>query len=439
MSYSDNSSPAPCDWLHFLENIPIHECPTFVSQGTILETHRGNSARFCDPFTRYKARDVIHQDLIVGFRTAFRKSQRPEIIPAVNLTEHLENEAATCLTRPSEMYSTTVWPGCATAFNTLIIGRLNAVANANGNVAKVAGTMAKANYRIHRREEKATGKSKVDIIVTLEPFFDDTTNAPQASPRWLSSEEFGKRITTLSNEVYQNGDLDESRFSPQHRSEFPRMVLAIIELKKPGTISPTAWQVASLRRGRSVKRGQNDLRNVRIMDGQVAEYSVAARCKYCILTEYNKQMLLKVENSALSATDGGDICRTWKTREALLFFTICNTSGKPTDDSAMLATFFYGELSGLSVAILNGYHGYWRQSAEQKAVWGSNCANYHRKRKQHGPGYTHAPATWGLGDSGAADSEASNVEDEDCNANEQTLRHPGYLILVDAALTRVSL
>ncbi|KAF8989082.1 hypothetical protein BDZ89DRAFT_1087500 [Hymenopellis radicata] len=320
MSYSDDTSPAPCKWVDFLRDIPLLECPTSVKAGTILATHRGHTTRFYAVSTVYQACDLVEDEFISASHAAFSRSQTDPIIPAAHYSDLLENETAA-----AELYSTMVLRPCVLAINALVIERLKTVASkaANDSAARrLARLLLRAKYKINRRYEETleNDECRIDMMTTLEPFFQDDTNgtAPKAPVRWLSPEEFGQSIAQLANEVHGNGAFDEDIFQGLDRSRFPRMVLTVVEVKKPGTFNHAAWDEASRRSGTQVKRKENALRNVRIIDGQLAAYSVGTCCKYCILTEYNENILLKIEAPALDLKKAkGKIARTSPKRQVL--------------------------------------------------------------------------------------------------------------------------
>ncbi len=94
MSYSDETSPGPCKWMHYLRDIPLPECPTSVKAGSILVTHRGNAIRFYDASTVYKSGDVVDEEFVSASYTAFERYQTDPIIPAAHYVDLLENETA---------------------------------------------------------------------------------------------------------------------------------------------------------------------------------------------------------------------------------------------------------------------------------------------------------------------------------------------------------
>ncbi|KAF8892018.1 hypothetical protein CPB85DRAFT_245927 [Mucidula mucida] len=346
MSYSiEADSTKIFKWWQFLSEPNIVKCPT-TAAGRIFSTHRGATIRFYDPTTTYIALPVVDHTMVLKklIRSVRRQHVKQKLLPSVDFREMLENEQAAM-----EMFSTIVWEESGTALNSLIINRLENIYKDSPKPLRhtqIAQIMKMANYRVDRRTEVTLGDSadeyRIDIMTTLEPFFEGTA-LPESNPDWLSPARFCETISELATNILggkPDGQIN-NRFKNTDQKKFPRMVLNVIELKKPGTIDTSAWDVAASRVGERVKRHETALRNVRIMSAQIAKYSELTNCPYFILSDFNNNVLTKVSCPAINRIGerrlryrSGTTCREiWyqpnhsldghSDPRAMLFFSAC--------------------------------------------------------------------------------------------------------------------
>ncbi|KAJ7852898.1 hypothetical protein B0H14DRAFT_2580661 [Mycena olivaceomarginata] len=86
--------------------------------------------------------------------------------------------------------------------------------------------------------------------------------------------------------------------------DYPRLVLCVIEEKKPNVVDPDSFKP-----GRE-KRQTKAQKNVAKFLPQVKKYSVDAQCPLVILTDYINTMLLEVVTAGAKQTENGSIIST---------------------------------------------------------------------------------------------------------------------------------
>ncbi|KAJ7891735.1 hypothetical protein B0H13DRAFT_1887052 [Mycena leptocephala] len=129
------------------------------------------------------------------------------------------------------------------------------------------------------------------VLEHMDKVTEDPTWAPPKDIVWQSPDDFRRMLAERND---WDGDEEDSE-----APAYPRLVLAVIEEKKPNAIDPDAFKA-----GREKKRTTSE-KNVAKMLPQIKKYSVDAQCPLVVLTDYNNTMLLEVVNAGAKRTENG--------------------------------------------------------------------------------------------------------------------------------------
>ncbi|KAJ7355720.1 hypothetical protein DFH08DRAFT_853302 [Mycena albidolilacea] len=278
-------SKTPVKWLDYLESA-LPECPRDPIPGpikkkkktklTIGRTHSPSSSSLaaCGAATTLRQTNNILPRFLEGDIRTFFTENAPLIIPEDDYVQPLLNEQAV-----AEVYFKAVLVPVKDALQTLLAPLLK------------RADLAKARYffNIRPQQPSATGDlTRCDHFLVLEHMDgidpDDKIKAPPTDVFWQSPEEFTDMLKARQQ-------WEQSHAAQDPVPEYPRLVLGVIEEKKPNILDITEFQSTYH------AKKTTGAKNVADILPPVKKYSVDAQCPLVILTDYHVTLLLEVEEA----------------------------------------------------------------------------------------------------------------------------------------------
>ncbi|KAJ6622193.1 hypothetical protein B0H10DRAFT_2014695 [Mycena sp. CBHHK59/15] len=273
-------------WLDYLESAlpkcPHDPLPSPVSKKkkkktlTISRTHSPSSSSLaaCGAATSLTQTNNILPRYLEGNIRAFFTENAPLIIPEDDYIQPLLNEQAV-----AEVFFKVVLAPVRDALQTLLAPLLK-----RADLAK-----ARFFFNIRPQQPSATGDlTRCDHFLVLEHMDsigpDDKIKAPPTDVFWQSPEEFADMLKARQQ-------WEESHAAQDPAPEYPRLVLGVIEEKKPNVLDIDEFT------SDYPTKTTPGAKNVADILPPVKKYSVDAQCPLVILTDYHVTLLLEVKEA----------------------------------------------------------------------------------------------------------------------------------------------
>ncbi|KAJ7182421.1 hypothetical protein C8R43DRAFT_940578 [Mycena crocata] len=296
----------PTTWSDYmaLEPPPCPYKPLGTTTLNIPDTHEAGASSLaaCSaPTLIKKSQTMFHRDLLTAMRILLNRSE--EIIVQKDHIQPLFNEQAV-----AEVYFTNVISPVMDALTKVLLPILMGSAE-----------LSEAKYFFNVRPQQVSssgGQQTIDrtrcdhflVFEHMEGVPAGPDNAPPKDIKWQSMDEF-----RVALEARKKWNADYPNRDGPDKPAYPRLVLCIIEEKKPNVVIEAAF-IADYDSTTS-QRNVPGCKNLKKILPQIKKYSVDASCDMVLLTDYLTTMVLKIKNAGAGWENGAIVRKPRETPE----------------------------------------------------------------------------------------------------------------------------